>query len=61
MNGACLHIPLVERPRDDEDHIVDHVAVGAVVQELPQVRIRLRGEVGISDWAVGWPKRPESL
>ncbi len=57
---ARLHIPLVEGPRHDEDDIVDHVAVGAVVQELPQVRVRLRGEAGAAGGAVRCPERPGS-
>jgi len=38
--GTCarahMHVPLVQRARDNEDDVVDHVAVGAIVHELAQ-------------------------
>ena len=35
------HVPLVQRPRDYEHHVVDHVAVRAVVEELGQGLVRV--------------------
>ena len=36
-----MHVTLMQRPCHDEHHIVDHVAVGAVVQESGQGLISL--------------------
>lgn len=38
---AHMHVALVESAGDNEHHIVNHVAVGAVVQELAQGLISL--------------------
>lgn len=39
---AHLHVALVQGAGHDEDDVVDHVAVGAVVQKLAQVRVCLQ-------------------
>ena len=37
-----MYIALMQGPCDDEHHVVDHVAIGAVVQKLRQRLIRLQ-------------------
>ena len=43
-----MHITLVQGPGDDEHHVVNHVAVCAVVQELGQRLICLQRYAQIS-------------
>ena len=37
-----MYVALMQGPCDDEHHIVDHVAVGAIVQKLRQRFVRLQ-------------------
>ncbi len=47
-----MYVALMQGSRDDEHHVVDHVAVGAVVQELCQRLIRLQQQAGCSELLV---------
>ena len=47
-----MYVALMQGSCDDEDHVVDHVAIGAVVQELRQRLIRLQQHTRCSDLLV---------
>ena len=54
-----MDVALVQSPRDNEHHIVNHVAIGAIVQELRQGLICLRTQpFPLYIWAFDRMKAP---